>query len=107
MSGWATARIQLCGRLVVDIDGARREDTLPGRRGRVLFAYLVLHRGSPVPRDALLMAGWGPDAPAEARNALTVLLSKLRHSLGADRLRAASSEVVYEFFAGERRGVVT
>jgi hypothetical protein len=53
------------------------------------------------------MAGWGQDAPAEARNALTVLLSKLRHSLGADRLRAASSEVVYEFFAGERRGVVT
>jgi SARP family transcriptional regulator, regulator of embCAB operon len=87
MSGWATARIQLCGRLVVDIDGARREDTLPGRRGRVLFAYLVLHRGSPVPRDALIMAGWGQDAPAEARNALTVLLSKMRHSLGADRLR--------------------
>ena len=87
MSGWARARIQLCGRFVVDIDGTRIEDTLPGRRGRILFAYLVLNRGRPLPRDELLMAGWGEDAPAEARNALSVLLSKLRHGLGADHLR--------------------
>jgi SARP family transcriptional regulator, regulator of embCAB operon len=91
MSGWARARIQLCGRFVVDIDGTRVEDTLPGRRGRVLFAYLVLNRGRPLPRDALLMAGWGEDAPAEARNALSVLLSKLRHGLGADHLRGRAA----------------
>jgi DNA-binding SARP family transcriptional activator len=87
MNRWTKARIQLCGRFVVDIDGSRIEDTLPGRKGRILFAYLVLNRGRPVPRDELLMAGWGQDAPAEARNALSVLLSKLRHGLGADRLR--------------------
>lgn len=87
MSGWAKAKIQLCGRFVVDIDGCRLEDTLPGRKGRVLFAYLVLNRGRPLPRDELLMAGWGEDAPAEAGNALSVVLSKLRHGLGADRLR--------------------
>ena len=87
MAEWATARIQLCGRLVAVIDGSRIEDMLPGRKGRVLFAYLVLNRGSPLPRDELLMAVWGEDAPAEARSALTVLLSKLRHGLGADRLR--------------------
>jgi SARP family transcriptional regulator, regulator of embCAB operon len=87
MSGWAKARIQLCGRFVVDIDGSRIEDALPGRRGRVLFAYLVLKRGRSVPRDELLMAGWGEDAPAETRNALSVLLSKLRHGLGTDRLQ--------------------
>jgi SARP family transcriptional regulator, regulator of embCAB operon len=87
MSGWAKARIQLCGRFVADIDGARIEDALPGRRGRALFAYLVLNRGRPLPRDELLMAGWGEDAPAEARNALSVLLSKLRHGLGADHLQ--------------------
>jgi DNA-binding SARP family transcriptional activator len=63
VSGWANARIQLCGRFVVDVDGSRVEDALPGRRGRVLFGYLVLHRGRPVPRDELLMAGWGQDAP--------------------------------------------
>jgi SARP family transcriptional regulator, regulator of embCAB operon len=87
MGEWTRARIQLCGRFVADIDGSRIEDTLPGRRGRVLFAYFVLNRGRPLPRDELLMAGWGEDAPAEARNALSVLLSKLRHGLGADRLR--------------------
>jgi SARP family transcriptional regulator, regulator of embCAB operon len=87
MAEWAKARIQLCGRLVVDVDGARLEDALPGRRGRALFAYLVLNRGRLVPRDELLVAGWGEDAPAEAGNALSVLLSKLRHGLGTDRLR--------------------
>jgi DNA-binding SARP family transcriptional activator len=86
MSRWARARIQLCGRFVIDIDGSRIEDTLPGRKGRILFAYLVLNRGRPAPRDALLMAGWGQDAPAEAANALSVLLSKLRHALGAEHL---------------------
>ena len=91
MSGWTKARIQLCGRFVVDIDGSRIEDTLPGRRGRVLFAYLVLNRGQALPRDELLMAGWGQEAPAEAGNALSVLLSKLRHNLGAGHLRGRTA----------------
>ncbi|HEY3142552.1 MAG TPA: BTAD domain-containing putative transcriptional regulator [Acidimicrobiales bacterium] len=91
MSGWAKAKIQLCGRFVVDVDGSRIEDTLPGRRGRVLFAYLVLNRGQALPRDELLMAGWGQDAPAEAGNALSVLLSKLRHNLGAGHLRGRTA----------------
>jgi SARP family transcriptional regulator, regulator of embCAB operon len=87
MSGMAKARIQLCGHFVVDLDGARIEDTLPGRRGRALLAYLVLNRGRPVARDELLMAGWGEDVPVAAGNALSVALSKLRRSLGPDRLR--------------------
>jgi SARP family transcriptional regulator, regulator of embCAB operon len=87
MGQWAKARIQLCGRYVADIDGSRIEHTLPGRLGRVLFAYLVLNRGRAVPRDKLLMAGWGQDAPAEAGNALSVQLSKLRRSLGAGHLQ--------------------
>jgi DNA-binding SARP family transcriptional activator len=84
---WVNARIQLCGRFAVAVDGSRIEGALPGRRGRLLFAYLVLNRGRPLLRDELLMAGWGQDAPAEARSALNVLLSKLRHGLGADRLK--------------------
>jgi len=87
MSGWTKARIQLCGRFVVDVDGSRIEDTLPGRRGRVLFAYLALNRGRALPRGELLMACWDEDAPPDASNALSVLLSKLRHGLGPDRLR--------------------
>src|SRR2546423_14659086 len=87
MGQWTKARIQLCGRFVADMDGSRVEDTLPGRIGRILFAYLVLNRGRALPRDELLMAGWGADAPAEARNALSVLLSKLRHAVGEDQLQ--------------------
>src|SRR5918993_1221927 len=91
MGEWTKARIQLCGRFVVDIDGTRIEDALPGRRGRALFAYLVLNRSRQLPRDELLMAGWGQDAPAEAGNALSVLLSKLRHGLGANHLRGRTA----------------
>jgi DNA-binding SARP family transcriptional activator len=67
MSQWAKARIQLSGRYVVDIDGCRIEDTLPGHRGRVLFAYLVLHRARPVSRDELLVAGFGERRPPRRR----------------------------------------
>jgi DNA-binding response OmpR family regulator len=66
MGEWAKARIQLCGRFAVDIDGSRIEDSLPGRRGRVLFAYLALNRGRALPREELLMAGWGEETPAES-----------------------------------------
>ncbi len=91
MGEWTRARIQLCGRFVADIDGVRVEDVLPGRRGRVLFAYLVLNRARRLPRDELLVAGWGPEAPAEVGSALSVLLSKLRHGLGADHLRGRTA----------------
>ena len=62
-SAWTRARVQLCGRFVVEVDGARVEARLPGRGGRILFAYLVLHRGRQLPRDELLVAGWGPPMP--------------------------------------------
>jgi hypothetical protein len=81
------ARIQLCGRFVAELAGTRVEGALPGRRGRAVFAYLVLKRGRPVARDELLMAGWGEDAPMEAGNPLSVLLSKLRYALGPERVR--------------------
>jgi SARP family transcriptional regulator, regulator of embCAB operon len=87
MSGWADARIQLCGRFVVVIDGARIEEALPGRQGRALFAFLVLNRGRALLRDELLMAGWGADASVDSRSALSVLLSKLRHGVAGDNLR--------------------
>jgi SARP family transcriptional regulator, regulator of embCAB operon len=90
MSGWASARIQLCGRFVVVIDDARLDAAVPGRRGRALFAYLVLNRGRTLQRDELLLAGWGEDASVDARSALSVLLSKLRHGMAGDHLRGRS-----------------
>jgi DNA-binding SARP family transcriptional activator len=74
-------RIQLCGRLVARLDGRRIEHALPGRQGRLAFAYLVANRQRPVTRDELVDALWA-DAPA--RDALSPLLSKLRRVLPLD-----------------------
>ena len=37
----ASARIQLCGRLAVELDGRWLEEGLSGAKGRLLFTYLV------------------------------------------------------------------
>jgi pentatricopeptide repeat protein len=83
-------RIQLCGRLVVELDGAHREQELPGAKGRMLFAYLVLNRARTLERDELLMAIWGDDASPETEAALRVCLSKVRRAVGPDRISGKS-----------------
>ena len=84
------ARIQLCGRLVVRLDGRRVEHALPGANGRLLLAYLVLNRLRQMDRDELLTAVWGEDAPRDHQPRLSVLLSKLRRALGPDLLSGRS-----------------
>jgi len=71
----AKTRIQLCGRLVARLEGRRVESGLPGRQGRLAFAFLAVHRSRPVPRDELAAALW--DGPG-ASDRLSPLLSKLR-----------------------------
>ena len=71
----AETRIQLCGRLVARIDGRRVESELPGRQGRLAFAYLAVNRHRLVPRDELADALW---SEAGASDRLSPLLSKLR-----------------------------
>jgi DNA-binding SARP family transcriptional activator len=83
-------RIQLCGRLVVELDGRRVEDELPGAKGRLLFAYLVLNRVRRVSRDELLTAVYGEDASPDQHPSLSVLLSKLRSVIGPERLPGRS-----------------
>jgi SARP family transcriptional regulator, regulator of embCAB operon len=82
-----STRIQLCGALVVELQGRRIDHRLPSRQGRLLFAYLTLNRGRPVTRDELIEAVWPFGAPAAAPASLTVLLSKLRAAVGAEILR--------------------
>lgn len=76
-------RVQLCGTLIVERAGERLEARLPGRQGRILFAYLVLNRHSPATREALAAAIWAPDS-GTAVAGLNPLLSKLRRLFGAD-----------------------
>src|SRR5215213_6667588 len=85
-------RIQLCGRLVVELEGRRVEDALPGAKGRLLFAYLVLNRDRRMSRDDLLTAVQGEDASPDQRASLSVLLSKLRSVIGQELL-AGRSEI--------------
>ena len=80
------ARIQLCGRLVAEIDGRRIEDGLPGRRGRLLFAYLVANRDRAIGRDELVEAVWPEGAPAAVDGDLRALLSKVRRAVGREAL---------------------
>src|SRR5581483_8898035 len=51
---------------------------LPGRQGRLLVIYLVLHRLRTIRRDELIDALWPDEPPAAADAALSALLSKLR-----------------------------
>jgi DNA-binding SARP family transcriptional activator len=84
-------RIQLCGRLVVRLDGRRVEDALPGAKGQVLFAYLVLNRFRRIDRDELLTAVYGEAASPAHHPRLSVLLSKLRRILGPQLLSGRSA----------------
>jgi DNA-binding SARP family transcriptional activator/DNA-binding CsgD family transcriptional regulator len=89
MDGAAT-RVQLCGRLRVEIDGRPVEGDLPGRQGRLLLAYLVINRDRPVRRDELIEALWPDAQPASGDALLRPPLSRLRKALGPDRIEGRS-----------------
>src|SRR3954462_1372315 len=81
-------RIELCGRLLVEIDGEGLQEALPGRQGKLLFASLVLNRARPVRRDELVEALWSENGQPESADALLrPPLSRLRKALGPGRLR--------------------
>lgn len=80
----AETRIQLCGAFVARIDGRRIERELPGRQGRLLFAYLAANRLRSVSRAELVEAVWFDDLPAAPDAALRALLSKLRRLLAIE-----------------------
>ena len=78
------AKIQLCGRLVVEIDGKRVEGLLPGRLGRLLFVYLMVNRTRDVPADELIECLWPGDVPDHAGATLRTFVSKVRRVLGSE-----------------------
>jgi SARP family transcriptional regulator, regulator of embCAB operon len=83
-------RIQLCGRLIVELGGRRVESALAGRQARLVFAFLALNRLRPVNRDELVEALWEEHAPSAAEVAVRALLSKLRAVLGTEVLQGRS-----------------
>jgi DNA-binding SARP family transcriptional activator len=77
-------RVQICGPLAVERGGQRLDGLLPGRQGRLLFAYLVVNRHHQVTRDAVAEALWREPDPAAVDGRLNPLLSKLRRVFGPE-----------------------
>jgi SARP family transcriptional regulator, regulator of embCAB operon len=84
-------RIQLCGRFVARVAGQRIDKQLPGRQGRLLFAYLAVNRDRVASRDELAEALWPRGLPSAPELALSALLSKLRRLLPAGALEGRSA----------------
>ena len=89
-----SARVQLCGTFAVELSGRRIDNMLPGRQGRLLFAYLVLSRLRPLSRSTLIDALWGDDPPADPGGALNALISKTRAVIGGQALRGRSELIL-------------
>src|SRR3954469_6096664 len=85
--GWV---IRLCGPMAVERGGPPVASALPGRQGRLLFAYLVLNRDRDCGRAELIDLLWPERPPAAAETALRALLSKLRKALGEGALAGRS-----------------
>ena len=73
--------VRLLGRLTIEVDGTRADDARLGDLGRKAFAYLVLERQRPVPRDELAEVLWGEGLPPTWTAALRGVLSRLRSTL--------------------------
>ena len=85
-------KVQLCGAFAIVVDGRRVEGELPGRQGRLLFAYLALNRLRPVERSELLDALW----PHGRDGGLAPLLSKLRRVVPLEGTRLTDAWVDVE-----------
>jgi DNA-binding SARP family transcriptional activator/tetratricopeptide (TPR) repeat protein len=81
-----TAHIRLSGRFEVELGGERIEHRLPGRQGPLVLAMLVVNRDRPLSRDELIGGLWPDRPPADPDEALSSLLSRVRHAVGRDVL---------------------
>jgi SARP family transcriptional regulator, regulator of embCAB operon len=91
LASMPSTRIQLCGPTVIEWDGERLEGRLPGRQGRLLFAYLILNRHRLTTRDELVEALWPREHPSATETGLNALISKLRKILGPGVIDGRSS----------------
>jgi SARP family transcriptional regulator, regulator of embCAB operon len=78
----APTRVQVCGRLAVELAGRDVTPDLHAGHARLLFTFLAVQRERPVPRDELKQALWEHEQPRGADSTLSALLSRLRTALG-------------------------
>src|SRR4051812_17800247 len=78
-------RIHLCGPLRIDLAGEPRHERLRGRQSRLVLGYLLLQRGRPVRRDALIEAlRTDASGPPPGESALAPVLSRIRRAIGPE-----------------------
>lgn len=61
----------------------------PGRESAVL-ALLLIHRGEALPADRVVEELWGDAAPANAKKSVQVYVSRLRKTLGTERIETTA-----------------
>ena len=90
-------RVYLTGEVQVE-HGERllRESQLPGRQGRLAFAYLAVERERAVSQSELAELLWPEGVPTSWTVALSAIVSKLRSRLGGAGL--SRSEVLVQAF---------
>jgi DNA-binding SARP family transcriptional activator len=76
---------RILGPLEVVEDG--RPVRVERRLTRALLAYLLLHANEPVSPERIVDELWGPEPPRTATASLQNYVSRLRKTLGAERLR--------------------
>lgn len=77
--------------MVVRLGGRRIEHELPGRQGRLAFAYLAANRVRPITRSELADALWPDVPPGNVDASLSAVISKLRRAVGASVLTGRST----------------
>jgi predicted ATPase/DNA-binding SARP family transcriptional activator len=87
--GLATIDFRILGPVQAYDDGVAL--ALGAPKQRAVLAELLLARGAVVPRERLVDAVWGEDAPESSLSSLQVYVHGLRKSLGGDRIETHGS----------------
>ena len=91
--------VAILGPLEVRVDG--RVLPLAGPKQRALLAMFAVHANEVVSRDRLIEALWDEQPPTSVDQSLDTYISRLRRSLGRDRLLRRPGGYVLRLDAGE------
>src|SRR5262249_43731845 len=98
---WFTAHVEfaILGSVEARLDGKRL--ALGGPKQRAVLAILLLHRNQPVSRDRLIDGPRGESPPRSAAHTLDDYASRLRRTIGADRIERVPAGLVLHVEPGE------
>ena len=94
------AQFRILGPIEVDVE-AGRTARVPRGRPLSLLALLLVHRGELVHLDRVVDELWEGDGPQNARNAVHVVASRLRATLGEELVRSEGGGYAVRVAPGE------